>query len=147
MVILQERLVYFKFTWLYVYVLYKYEFELIFNRFLLLCICILKDERFFWDGKKQIDYILAYSDELDSDKVLKRRVFEENMVKEGFVLEYEDKKVWTGSIQLSQYKRVIVSTSTHEALAFTVCNLLRVCEAVFYTCWNAYAVTSIWQDR
>ncbi|XP_064081291.1 anoctamin-5-like isoform X3 [Macrobrachium nipponense] len=46
---------------------------------------------FFRDNKRQIDFILAYKEEEDPEKVERRRVYEENLREEGLELETEDK--------------------------------------------------------
>ena len=48
---------------------------------------------YFRDGKRKIDFILAYQDTEDGKKVYKRSLFEQNLRKEGLELEQEDKKV------------------------------------------------------
>jgi anoctamin-4 len=52
---------------------------------------------FFDDGKRRIDYILAYREGDDDDKMTKksqrREIFEEALIEEGLELEMEDKKV------------------------------------------------------
>lgn len=50
----------------------------------------------FRDGKRKIDYVLAYEpeDEEDLKKEQRRKTFEKNLVEEGLELEHEGKEVW-----------------------------------------------------
>ena len=52
---------------------------------------------FFRDGKRKIDFVLAYEpDEEDEDeekKRYRRSTFEKNIVDDGLILEHEDKEV------------------------------------------------------
>lgn len=55
---------------------------------------ILNSSMYFKDGKKSVDFVLAWRDEETSsairdDKFDKREVYEENLVSEGLELEYE----------------------------------------------------------
>ena len=52
-----------------------------------------KETLYFRDGKRRIDYILAYEDQEDEKKEERRKYFENELVKGGLELEYEDKKV------------------------------------------------------
>ena len=51
---------------------------------------------FFRDGKKKIDYVLAYEpgDNEDVKKQQRRKTFEKNLIEEGLELEHEGKEVW-----------------------------------------------------
>ncbi|XP_068222524.1 anoctamin-5-like [Palaemon carinicauda] len=46
---------------------------------------------FFRDNKRRIDFVLAYKEEDDPEKVERRRVYEQNLKEEGLELETEDK--------------------------------------------------------
>lgn len=46
----------------------------------------------FRDGKRKIDYILAFKDTDDAEKVMDRETFQQNLVKEGLHLEHESKE-------------------------------------------------------
>ena len=69
---------------------------------------------FFRDGKRRIDYVLAFTEkedkpsgkdaEKESKKKEKRELFEENLRKEGLELEYEDKKVSCSVTQSTRIK-------------------------------------------
>ena len=58
---------------------------------------------FFRDGKRRIDFVLAFSEkedkpsgkdaEKEAKKRKQRQLFEENLKEEGLELEYEDKRV------------------------------------------------------
>lgn len=50
----------------------------------------------FRDGKRKIDYVLAYEPEDNEDikKEQRRNTFEKNLIEEGLELEHEGKEVW-----------------------------------------------------
>lgn len=52
-----------------------------------------RETLFFRDGKKRIDFVLAYRDGEDAHKKEKRDIFEKNIMEEGMEIEYEDKLV------------------------------------------------------
>uniref|UniRef100_A0A8D0SWR6 Anoctamin n=1 Tax=Sus scrofa TaxID=9823 RepID=A0A8D0SWR6_PIG len=53
-----------------------------------------KDSIFFWDGIRQIDFVLSYVDDIKKEaelKAMRRKEFEQNLRKTGLELEIEDK--------------------------------------------------------
>ena len=52
-----------------------------------------RETMFFRDGKRRIDFVLAYHESEKYEREQRRKLFEENLKKEGLELEYEDKKV------------------------------------------------------